>query len=160
MTPPNPRTAGPRLTAFRKLVGELSDLETAQQVLHWDQEAYMPPGAGEGRAAQIAALARLSHDVHWSWGYFGNFPTYALGNLITSQLWERLEQDLPDLEAQLARAEFDGLLAWLRHNIHRHGNKLLTTELLQRLTGAGLAAEPYLRYPDHKFGQLYGLNRS
>jgi carboxypeptidase Taq len=99
-------------------------------------------------------------DVHWSWGYFGNFPTYALGNLIASQLWERLEQDLPDLEAQLTRAEFDGLLAWLRQNIHRHGNKLLTAELVRRLTGAGLAAEPYLRYLDRKFGQLYGLNGS
>jgi carboxypeptidase Taq len=71
-----------------------------------------------------------------------------------------MEQDLPDLEAQLTRAEFDGLLAWLRQNIHRHGNKLLTAELVRRLTGAGLAAEPYLRYLDRKFGQLYGLNGS
>jgi carboxypeptidase Taq len=99
-------------------------------------------------------------DVHWSWGYFGNFPTYALGNLVASQLWERLEQDLPDLDRQLAGGRFEGLLSWLRQHIHRHGNKLRTTELLQRLTGAGLAAEPYLRYLEGKYGQLYGLQAS
>lgn len=99
-------------------------------------------------------------DVHWSWGYFGNFPTYALGNLIASQLWERLEQDLPGLDQQMARGQFDGLLSWLREHVHRHGNKLRTTELLQRLTGAGLAAEPYLRYLEGKFGRIYGLDGS
>jgi len=99
-------------------------------------------------------------DVHWSWGYFGNFPTYALGNLVASQLWEKLGQDIPDLDQQLAQGRLDGLLAWLRQNIHRHGNKLFTTELLQRITGAGLAAEPYLRYLNSKFGQIYGLNAS
>ena len=99
-------------------------------------------------------------DVHWSWGYFGNFPTYALGNLVASQLWEKLERDIPDLDQQMARGRLDGLLAWLRQNIHRHGNKLFTTELLQRITGAGLSAGPYLRYLNGKFGQIYGLNGS
>ncbi|HEX9675978.1 MAG TPA: carboxypeptidase M32 [Anaerolineales bacterium] len=99
-------------------------------------------------------------DVHWSWGYFGNFPTYALGNLVASQLWEKLERDIPDLDQQMARGSLDGLLAWLRQNIHRHGNKLFTTELLQRITGAGLSAGPYLRYLNGKFGQIYGLNGS
>jgi carboxypeptidase Taq len=99
-------------------------------------------------------------DVHWSWGYFGNFPTYALGNLVASQLWEKLERDIPELDQQMAQGRLDGLVAWLRQNIHRHGNKLFTTELLQRITGAGLSAGPYLRYLNGKFGQIYGLNRS
>jgi carboxypeptidase Taq len=99
-------------------------------------------------------------DVHWSWGYFGNFPTYALGNLIASQLWEKIEQDLHGLDQQMARGQFEGLLSWLREHVHRHGNKLRTTELLQRLTGAGLAAEPYLRYLEGKFGRIYGLHGS
>ena len=99
-------------------------------------------------------------DVHWSWGYFGNFPTYGLGNLVASQLWEKLERDIPDLDQQMAQGKLDGLLAWLRQHIHRHGNKLFTTELLQRITGAGLSAGPYLRYLNGKFGQIYGLNES
>ena len=35
-------------------------------------------------------------DVHWSAGMFGYFPTYALGNLIAGQLWERAHADMPD----------------------------------------------------------------
>ncbi len=40
-------------------------------------------------------------DVHWSGGSIGYFPTYALGNLISAQLWERITADLPDLEDEL-----------------------------------------------------------
>ncbi len=97
-------------------------------------------------------------DVHWSWGYFGNFPAYALGNVIASQLWERVRTDIPDLDQEMARADFEDLLSWLRQNVHRHGYKLPTTELLLRVTGAGLTAEPYLRYLQEKYGQIYGLN--
>ena len=53
-------------------------------------------------------------DVHWSDGLFGYFPTYALGNLIAGQLWEKVQRDIPDLDAQLAAGEFGGLRDWLR----------------------------------------------
>ena len=41
-------------------------------------------------------------DVHWSFGAIGYFPTYALGNLIAGQLWERAQSDIPDLDDKLA----------------------------------------------------------
>ena len=34
-------------------------------------------------------------DTHWAGGSIGYFPTYALGNLISAQLWERVLADLP-----------------------------------------------------------------
>ena len=37
-------------------------------------------------------------DVHWSAGLIGYFPTYALGNLIAGQLWQRAHAEMPDLE--------------------------------------------------------------
>jgi carboxypeptidase Taq len=36
-------------------------------------------------------------DVHWSSGLIGYFPTYALGNLISVQLWDKMQQDIPTL---------------------------------------------------------------
>jgi len=45
-------------------------------------------------------------DVHWSTGSFGYFPTYALGNLVSSQLWEKINQDIPNLEAQIENGKF------------------------------------------------------
>jgi len=40
----------------------IADLRSATLVLRWDQETQMPPGGAEGRAEQIATLARVSHD--------------------------------------------------------------------------------------------------
>jgi carboxypeptidase Taq len=97
-------------------------------------------------------------DVHWSTGYMGYFPTYALGNLIAAQLWERIQADLPALHQEIARGQFGSLLAWLREHIHQHGGKFEPVELLQRVVGGGLSAQPYLRYLESKFGEIYGLS--
>ena len=45
-------------------------------------------------------------DVHWSDSNFGYFPTYALGNVISVQLWERATGELGDLDAEFERGEF------------------------------------------------------
>jgi carboxypeptidase Taq len=96
-------------------------------------------------------------DVHWSDGYFGYFPTYALGNLISVQLWEKLRGDIPGLEEQIRAGKFEAILAWLREKIHRHGNKFEAQELVQRVTGSKIDPEPYLRYLNKKYGEIYGL---
>jgi carboxypeptidase Taq len=43
-------------------------------------------------------------DIHWSSGLFGYFSTYALGNLIAAQLWERVKEDLPGSKIKFDRA--------------------------------------------------------
>jgi carboxypeptidase Taq len=87
----------------------------------------------------------------------GYFPTYAIGNLISVQLWETVNQAIPDLPEQIRRGEFSALLGWLRENIHRHGNKFETQELVQRVTGSKIDAAPYMRYLQTKYGDIYGL---
>lgn len=96
-------------------------------------------------------------DIHWSMGSLGYFSTYALGNLVSVQLWERIQRDIPDLPDQIRRGEFSALLAWLRENIHRHGRKYEPQQLVQRVTGSKITPEPYLRYLRQKFGAIYGL---
>ncbi len=96
-------------------------------------------------------------DVHWSAGLIGYFPTYALGNLVSAQLWEVIRRDLPDLESRIARGEFADLLAWLREKIHQHGAKFEPQDLVQRVTGSPITPEPYLRYLTAKYGEIYGL---
>ena len=96
-------------------------------------------------------------DVHWSDGYFGYFPTYALGNLISVQFWEKIRGDIPDLEDQIRAGKFEPLLAWLREKIHRHGDKFEAQELVQKVTGSKIDPEPYLRYLNQKYGEIYGL---
>ena len=96
-------------------------------------------------------------DVHWSGGMIGYFSTYALGNLVSAQLWERINHDVPDLAEQFRNGEFGALLGWLRQNIHRHGAKFEPQELVQQVTGSKITPAPYLHYLRTKFSEIYGL---
>jgi carboxypeptidase Taq len=98
-------------------------------------------------------------DVHWSAGALGYFPTYALGNLISAQLWEKLTADVPDLTDSFEQGEFGALREWLRENLHRHGRKFTPAETLERAAGANrIDPEPYVRYLRNKIGDIYGLH--
>jgi carboxypeptidase Taq len=96
-------------------------------------------------------------DVHWSHGSFGYFSTYALGNLISAQLWERMLEDIPDADAQIGRGEFTAITGWMRDKVHRHGAKFKPQELVQRITGNNIDQEPYLRYLVKKYSAIYQL---
>jgi carboxypeptidase Taq len=85
-------------------------------------------------------------DVHWSDSNFGYFPTYALGNVISVQLWERVTRDLPGLDQEFEQGDFGSLREWLREHVHRWGRVLEPPELLERAVGGPLDAEPYLAY--------------
>jgi carboxypeptidase Taq len=96
-------------------------------------------------------------DIHWSAGLFGYFPSYALGNLMSLQLWERIRADIPDLSEQIRSGKFAALLDWLRKNVHHHGAKFEPQELMQRVTGSKIDSGAYMRYLKEKFGKIYGL---
>jgi carboxypeptidase Taq len=97
-------------------------------------------------------------DKHWASGSLGYFPTYALGNLISAQLWARILDDVPDLYEQFERGEFGALREWLREHLHRHGRKFTPAETLERAVGTRtIDPEPYVRYLRSKVGEIYGL---
>jgi carboxypeptidase Taq len=96
-------------------------------------------------------------DVHWGSGGLGYFPTYALGNVVSLQIWERLAVDMPDIEQHLARGEFANLMSWLREHVYRYGRKFTPKETLEKVTGGGLDAGPYLRYLRRLAAEIYGV---
>jgi carboxypeptidase Taq len=97
-------------------------------------------------------------DTHWAAGSVGYFPTYALGNLISAQIWERVLADLPDLYDEFEQGEFGSLREWLREHLHRHGRKFTPVETLDRVAGTSrIDPEPYVRYLRSKLGEIYGL---
>jgi carboxypeptidase Taq len=98
-------------------------------------------------------------DVHWSSGLIGYFPTYALGTIVASQIWERVRAEMPDLDAQFERGEFMPLREWLREKLHRHGRKFTPKETLAKVVGHDrIEVAPYLGYLRAKFGDVYGLD--
>jgi carboxypeptidase Taq len=126
---------------------KVSDLPEAWNERFREYLGITPPNDSEG----------VLQDVHWSAGLIGYFPSYALGNLISAQLWERLHADIPDLPEQIRRGEFNAWLGWLREKVHRHGAMFEPQELIQRVTGTKIDPAPYVRYLRQKYGAIYNL---
>ena len=96
--------------------------------------------------------------MHWSGGGIGYFPTYALGNVISLQIWAKVREAIPDLDDQMAAGDLLQLSDWLRDNLYAHGRKLTPKETLARLTGSRRdrpAAVP--RLPGRQDGRARGL---
>jgi carboxypeptidase Taq len=96
---------------------------------------------------EVTSVAEgVLQDIHWSAGLIGYFPTYTIGNLMSAQIWGRLREEMPDVDAQLERGEFGPLREWLRDRVHRHGRIWEPRELLRRVTGEELRVEPLVAY--------------
>ena len=95
-------------------------------------------------------------DIHWSLGAIGYFPTYALGNLMSAQIFACARQAIPDMNRQIAGGEFGQLGEWLRANIHHWGRRRKAGDLIKSLTGESLTAKPWLDYIRQKYGEIYG----
>jgi carboxypeptidase Taq len=126
---------------------EVKDLPEAWNAKMQEYLGVTPPDDAQG----------VLQDIHWSWGLFGYFSTYALGNLVSAQLWEKINQEIPDLADQIRQGKFESLLGWLRTNIHVHGRKFMPQELVQRVTGSRIDPAPYMRFLRKKYGEIYGL---
>jgi carboxypeptidase Taq len=85
-------------------------------------------------------------DMHWGTGTLGYFPTYALGNVISVQIWERALEDVGELDDRFERGEFDDLREWLREHLYVLGRKFTPQETIERVTGSRIDAKPYLHY--------------
>ncbi|OGO16625.1 MAG: carboxypeptidase [Chloroflexi bacterium RBG_16_48_8] len=130
------------------LIEQTLDVADLPQVWNTKMEEYLgitPPNDADG----------VLQDIHWSFGIFGYFSTYCLGNLIAGMLWENILSDIPDLEKQFERGKFDALWNWLNQKILQHGAKFEPAELIKRATGSELSAEPYVQYLNTKYGEIY-----
>ncbi|MGD9852549.1 MAG: carboxypeptidase M32 [Nitrospirales bacterium] len=96
-------------------------------------------------------------DVHWSFGAFGYFPTYTLGNLYAAMFYRQAKTDLPDLETNIAKGNLLPLKDWVTDRVHRWGRQYTSAELIQRVTGSALTPAPFLEQLTEKFSNLYQL---
>lgn len=93
-------------------------------------------------------------DVHWSYGSFGYFPTYTLGNLYAAQITHFMKKELK-LEELVKNGELTTILSWQRENIHKHGSLYWPKELIKRLTGEPLNPNYFLSYINKKYLEIY-----
>jgi carboxypeptidase Taq len=90
-------------------------------------------------------------DVHWYGGSLGYFSTYALGNIFGAIMMEKIREDIPNLDNQIEKGEFSGLLQWLNKNIHEQGMRYYSIPLVQVATGRQVNTAPFVNYIRHKF---------
>jgi carboxypeptidase Taq len=90
-------------------------------------------------------------DVHWSWGDFGYFPTYTLGNLNSAQLWKSFTTTFPNWEASIAEGDFTSYFAWFKEKIWQHGSLFTAEEIMHQATGQTTQVQPFLEYLEEKY---------
>ena len=85
-------------------------------------------------------------DVHWSAGLVGYFPTYSLGNIYASMLFDQAESELGQLEPLFAAGNFSVLLEWLRQKVHQKGLRYRAHELMKQITGNTIDHNPLVSH--------------
>jgi carboxypeptidase Taq len=99
----------------------------------------------------------VMQDTHWASGYYGYFPSYALGNIYSGQLTAALAKDMQDWRQQIACGNLETIKGWLVKNVHSYGDLYDPADLIKKITGKELDAEPYLEYLREKYSGLYGF---
>jgi carboxypeptidase Taq len=127
---------------------KVADLPDAWNAKYQDFLGIIPPDAALG----------VLQDVHWSSGAIGYFPTYALGNLLAVQYYNKALQDHPSIPDEIAAGKFDTLLKWQTEHIHQHGRKFNADEMTRRVTGEGMQSQDYIAYLQAKYSDIYGLS--
>ena len=92
----------------------------------------------------------VMQDTHWASGLYGYFPSYALGNIYSGQITDAISKNLPDWPRELAEGKLQHINDWLKTNIHSQGNLFDPEELIKKVTGRTLDAQPYLKYLNRK----------
>jgi len=95
-------------------------------------------------------------DIHWAWGMWGYFPTYALGNLYAAMLNEKMTRDIPEWANHVADGSLEIPVQWLIDNVHRKSNLYDPAEMIKKITGKSLSADPFIKYLEVKYSTLFG----
>ena len=96
-----------RFELEQELLADSIDLEELPEIWNQRMQDYLgvePPNDALG----------VLQDMHWAVGAIGYFSTYALGNVISGQLWEKVTAEIPDLHDQFEQGEFGALADWLQ----------------------------------------------
>ena len=96
-------------------------------------------------------------DIHWSFGAFGYFPTYTLGNLYSAQLLTAARKELPNHDEQIRNGDFTPLLEWMRKNVHSRGSIVEPSALIKEATGNNPSPDDFVKYLQDKVEYLYEL---
>ncbi|MBE0700357.1 MAG: carboxypeptidase M32, partial [Acholeplasmataceae bacterium] len=89
-------------------------------------------------------------DIHWSFGSFGYFPTYALGSAYAAQIYQAMNKEI-DIEKAIEENNLSRIKSWLKEHIHQFGQSKTPKELLLIATKEPFNPNYYIDYLKGKF---------
>jgi carboxypeptidase Taq len=98
----------------------------------------------------------VMQDTHWASGYYGYFPSYALGNIYGGMFLAKMNTALPHWKQSIEKGDFTPVRSWLMENVHSKGNLYDPADLVKAVTGRDMDIAPFIGYLDEKFSGIYG----
>lgn len=99
----------------------------------------------------------ILQDMHWSTGYLGYFPTYALGSAMAAQLYATMEKQI-DVEKALETHHFEEISNWLEANVHHYAASKTMMEIVEEVSNEPFDPNYYTDYLIKKYSKLYHLD--
>ena len=62
-----------------------------------------------------------------------------------------------NLEDLIRRGDYNSLKEWLNKNIHSHGGKYTTPELIKKATGEDIKIDYFIQYINEKYSNIYEI---
>ena len=97
-------------------------------------------------------------DIHWSHGSLGYFPTYTLGSFYAAQFYNKVSNEVSNINSKIENGDTKELLVWLRQNIHNHGERYDAKDLCKIVTGEELNFKYFMNYAKNKYSKIYNLD--
>jgi len=96
-------------------------------------------------------------DTHWASGYYGYFPSYALGNIYDGMFLDKLNKDVPEWTSKLEKGDLLPSIEWMAKNVHSLSALYDPADLMEKVTGSKLTAKPFLDYVESKYSAIFGF---
>ncbi len=90
-------------------------------------------------------------DIHWSMCMIGYFPSYTLGNVLSTQIRHHILNDIPDFYQKIENREFHVIREYLREKIHKWGSTYEPKELIRRAFGETVEPKYFIEYLEYKY---------
>lgn len=85
-----------------------------------------------------SALVGVLQDTHWYGGMFGYFPTYSLGNLLASELFEIYKNEFSNWEDLVRSGNFKHIKEFMNQRVHSYAAKQNSPETMKKILSGRL----------------------
>lgn len=95
----------------------------------------------------------ILQDIHWSFGAFGYFPTYAMGSALSAQIENKMKEVM-DIDKCIETDDYDTINNWLKENIHKFGGFKLPNDVIKDALGEEFNPKYYIDYLIKKYTKV------